>query len=67
MRWGEHVALTYDQVDADRRRIRVDRQVIEGGSGLIETLPKGRRRRTTMYPAETPGGVDLGAMVETPR
>ena len=27
------------------------------------TLPKGRRRRVTMYPAITPGGVDLAALV----
>lgn len=64
MRWGEHVALRADQVDVERRRIRIDRQVIEARSGLSETLPKGRRRRTTMFPAETPGGVDLAAMVE---
>ncbi len=64
MRLDEHAALTSDQVEADRRRVRVDRQVIEGGSGLVETLPKGRRRRTTMFPAETAAGVDLAAMVD---
>lgn len=64
MRWGEHVALIYDQVDLDRRRIRVDRQIVEGGNRLVPSLPKSRRRRTTMFPAETPAGVDLAAMVE---
>jgi integrase len=64
LRWGEHAALTCEQVDPNRRRIRVDRQVIEGGSGLVETLPKGRRRRTTMFPEQTPAGVDLATMVE---
>lgn len=64
MRWGEHVALTASQVNTDRRRIRIDRQVVETRSGLQETLPKNRRRRATMYPASTPGGVDLAGLVE---
>jgi integrase len=64
MRWGEHAALTAGQVDAERRRITVDRQVVETRSTLRESLPKGRRRRVTMYPADTPGGVDLGTMVQ---
>ena len=64
MRWGEHAGLTYEQVDPDRRRIRIDRQIVEASGKLLPSLPKGRRRRTTMYPAETPLGVDLGALVE---
>lgn len=64
LRWGEHVAVRATQIDATRRRINVDRQIIETRSTLKETLPKGRKRRATMYPACTPGGVDLGAMVE---
>lgn len=52
------------QIDAQRRRITVDRQVVETRSKLGESLPKGRRRRVTMYPADTPGTVDLGAMVQ---
>lgn len=64
MRWGEHAGLTYDQVDPDRRRIRIDRQIVEASGNLLPSLPKGRRRRTTMYPAETPLGVDLAALVE---
>lgn len=63
VRWGEHVALTADQIDPDRRRVQVNRQVIETRTALKETLPKGRRRRTTMFPASTPAGVDLDAMV----
>ena len=63
LRWGEHAALTARQVDADRRRIVVDRQVIETRSGLMTTLPNGRRRRVTMYPATTPGGFDLASLV----
>ncbi|MGH9152551.1 MAG: tyrosine-type recombinase/integrase [Acidimicrobiales bacterium] len=64
MRWGEHVALTAERVDLPRRRISVDRQVIETRSALKETLPKGRRQRVTMFPALTPAGVDLAALVE---
>lgn len=64
VRWGEHAALRAEQVDLDRRRVRVDRQVIETRNALKETLPKGRRRRTTMFPACTPAGVDLEAMVK---
>jgi integrase len=60
------VALTAALIvgNVARRRISVDRQVIETRSTLKETLPKGRKRRATMYPACTPGGVDLAAMVE---
>lgn len=64
MRWGEHVALTAAQVDPERRRLRIDRQVVETHNRLVETLPKSRRRRTTMFPAETPAGVDLAMMIE---
>lgn len=64
MRWGEHVALTWEQVDPDRRRIRVDRQVVEARNSLIPTLPKGRRRRITMFPVTTPGGVALAELMQ---
>jgi integrase len=63
LRWGEHAALTVNQLDPDGRRVQVDRQIIETRSALKETLPKGRRRRTTMFPARTPGGVDLDRLV----
>lgn len=65
LRWGEHVALTADRIDAGRRRVTVGSQVIETRSAMMETLPKGRRRRITMYPAVTPGDVDLATLVET--
>jgi integrase len=64
LRWGEHVALSADRVDLGRRRITLDRQVIETRSALKLSLPKGRRRRVTMLPARTPGGVDLAALVD---
>ena len=63
MRWGEHAGLSADRIDAPRRRIRVDRQVVEGRHGLALTLPKGRKVRVTMYPARTPGGFDLAGAV----
>jgi integrase len=64
MRWGEHAGLVAEQIDLERRRISVNRQVIDSSSGLISGLPKGRRRRVTMFPEVTPAGVDLAAMVE---
>jgi integrase len=38
--------------------------VVETRSALTLELPKGRRRRVTMYPATTPAGVDLAALVD---
>ncbi|MGI8808794.1 MAG: tyrosine-type recombinase/integrase [Acidimicrobiales bacterium] len=64
LRWGEHVALAPEQVDFGRRRINVNRQIIDSRSALVPSLPKGRRRRITMFPAVTPAGVDLAALVE---
>lgn len=64
VRWGEHVALGPEQIDLERRRINVNRQVVDSRSALVPGLPKGRRRRITMFPAVTPAGVDLAAMVE---
>ena len=55
MRWGEHVALTWEQVDADRRRIRLDRQVVEAGSSPLPTLPKGRRPADHHVPGHDAG------------
>ena len=59
LRWGEHAALTADRIDVDRRRIVVDRQVVETRKGLKLGPPKSRRKRTTMFPARTPEGVVL--------
>jgi integrase len=63
LRWGEMAALTADRVDAARRRILVDRQVVESRHGLALAPPKNRRRRATMYPARTPGGAELAALL----
>jgi integrase len=64
LRWGEMAALTADRLDPTRRRISVDRQLIETRRELKLGPPKNRRRRITMYPARTPMGVELAAMVE---
>ena len=64
LRWGEQAALTADHVDARRRRITVDCQVLETRHALYLSAPKNRRRRTTMFPARTPQGVDLTSLVE---
>ncbi len=64
LRWGEMAALTADRVEPTRRRIVVDRQVVETRHQLSLGPPKNRRRRTTMYPARTPEGLDLAALVE---
>lgn len=64
LRWGEHAGLVAEQFDLERRRISVNRQVIDSRSGLLPGLPKGGRRRVTMFPELTPKGVDLAGMVE---
>ena len=57
---GETAALTADRVDVERRRILIDRQVVEGRHGLTLAPPKSR---TTMYPARTPEGAELGSLL----
>lgn len=64
LRWGEQAALTADRVDAARRRMVVDRQVLETRRDLKLAPPKSRRRRTTMFPARTPEGVDLAGLLD---
>jgi integrase len=59
LRWGELAALTVDQVDQDTRVVAVDRKVIEIGGKLYLELPKGRKRRRTIYPRVTPAGYPL--------
>lgn len=63
LRWGEHTALTADRIEPVQRRVVVDRQVIETRHHLALSAPKSRRRRTTMYPARTPGSIELASLV----
>lgn len=64
LRWGEHAALAGQQIDVERRRISVNRQIIDSRSGLVPSLPKGRRWRVTMFPEVTPAGFQLLDMIE---
>ena len=59
LRQGELFALTAGQITAGARVITVDRKVIEVGGKLYLEAPKGRKRRSTIYPARTPAGYPL--------
>jgi integrase len=59
LRWGELAALAIDQTDTDGRTITVDRKIIEIGGTLHLEAPKGRKKRRTIYPNQTPGGYPL--------
>nr|MDQ3757622.1 tyrosine-type recombinase/integrase [Actinomycetota bacterium] len=64
LRFGEHAALLARRVDFGRCRVTVAQQVVEADGGQTLTMPKGRKRRLTVYPQVTPCGVDLASMVE---
>jgi len=59
LRQGELFALTAGQVAAGARVITVDRKVVEVAGTLYLEAPKGRKRRSTIYPARTPAGYPL--------
>jgi hypothetical protein len=59
LRQGEEFALTIWQITPATRAIDVDRKVIEVSGKLLTGLPKGSKRRTTIYPARTPHGYPL--------
>jgi integrase len=59
LRQGELFALTAGQIAAGARVITVDRKVVEVAGKLYLEAPKGRKRRSTIYPARTPGGYPL--------
>ena len=56
LRQGELFALTTEQITPSSRVIDVDRKVIEVAGMLLTGLPKGCKRRKTIYPARTPWG-----------
>ena len=60
LRQGELFALTTDQITPRSRVIDVDRKVIEVSGTLLTGLPKGCKRRKTIYPVRTPAGVPAG-------
>ena len=59
LRQGELFALTAGQVSPGARVITVDRKVVEVAGKLYLEAPKGRKRRSTIYPARTPAGYPL--------
>jgi len=63
LRQGELFALTAAQVAADARVITVDRKVVEVAGTLYLEAPKGRKRRSTIYPARTPAGYPLADQI----
>ena len=63
LRWGELAALTADQVNQGTRVVAMDRKVIEIGGKLYVELPKGRKRRRTIYPRVTSAGYPLAQKV----
>jgi integrase len=59
LRLGELFALTAPQVAAAARVVTVNRKVVEVGGKLFLESPKGRKRRSTIYPVRTPAGYPL--------
>jgi len=59
LRQGELFALTAAQVTPGTRVITVDRKIVEVAGMLYLEAPKGRKRRSTIYPARTPAGYPL--------
>jgi integrase len=64
LRQGEEFALTIGQITTGSRVIDVDRKVVEVSGQLLTGLPKGCKRRKTIYPARTPEGYPLAARIE---
>jgi integrase len=59
LRQGELFALTAAQITPGTRVITVDRKIVEVAGKLYLEAPKGRKRRSTIYPARTPAGYPL--------
>jgi integrase len=59
LRLGELFALTAPQVATAARVVTVNRKVVEVGGKLFLEAPKGRKRRSTIYPVRTPTGYPL--------
>lgn len=50
LRWGEAVALRWENVNVERRRVRVRRSATEVGGRLVEGDPKTHEHRTVIVP-----------------
>jgi integrase len=64
LRQGEEFALTIWQVTPGSRVINVDRKVVEVCGKHLTGLPKGCKRRKTIYPARTPLGYPLAEKIQ---
>lgn len=64
LRLGELLALRVGDIDVERNRIEVTRQVIEVTGGCRLKLPKWEKLRTTILPEVTPGGYRLAEGVQ---
>ncbi|WP_194894620.1 tyrosine-type recombinase/integrase [Catenulispora pinisilvae] len=64
LRFGEMAALRANRVDAEARAIQVVEQASEFRGRIRQSAPKGGKARTTVYPAVTPRGYPLGAMID---
>ncbi|MEZ5184965.1 MAG: tyrosine-type recombinase/integrase [Candidatus Nanopelagicales bacterium] len=56
LRIGELVGLKASDINTATRTVRVERQIVEVKGRKHVTLPKGNKRRTTIYPRTVPGG-----------
>jgi integrase len=63
LRLGELLALTVPQVATGSRIITVDRKVVEVSGSMFVEAPKGRKHRSTIYPARTPEGYLLAEKI----
>jgi integrase len=63
LRQGEEFALTIWQITLGDQVIDVDRKVVEVGGKLLTGLPKGCKRRKTIYPDYTPLGYPLAEKI----
>lgn len=50
MRWGEAAGLLVSAIDFKRRRIMIDRNVVQLGGRFVETTPKNGRARSVPFP-----------------
>jgi integrase len=64
LRQGELFALSIAQITPGGRVIDVDRKVIEVSGRLLTGLPKGCKRRKTIYPVRTPAGYPLAEKIQ---
>jgi integrase len=68
LRWGEAVALRWENVDVENRRVRVSRSVTEVGGRLVVGEPKTHEHRTVIVPRfALPAGAGDGLVFTAPK